>query len=109
MSAHRFADIELFLAQLPREPCALGKEFHLLHDPARAVRVLLLLPHDASLGVPLSRGDRHRAARHPAGADEVPDFGFRLPGNERPLEILTPENPLALASPTSPIRGVGDG
>ena len=97
MRAHRFAHLELFLAQLPREPCPLGKEFHLLYHPSRAMRVLLLLAHDAPLGVPLSRSDRHRAARHPAGADEIPNLGLRFPGDECALEILTPEGPLALA------------
>ncbi len=97
MSAHGFAHVELLFAQLPREPGALGEEFHFLDDPARAMRVVFFLSDDTSLGVPLTRSDRHRAARYPARADEVPDFRLCFPGKGRTLEILAPENPLALA------------
>lgn len=97
MSAHRFTQIELLLAQLPCKPSTLGKEFQLLDDPSRAMGVMFFLSDDTSLGVPLLRSDRYRAARYPARTDEVADLWPGLPGRERPLEIFPPEGPLALA------------
>jgi hypothetical protein len=61
------------------------------------MRVVFLLANDTSLRIPPLRSDRHRAACHAPRTDEISDLGLRFPSGERPLEILAPEDPLALA------------
>ncbi|MGH8144215.1 MAG: hypothetical protein ACREU2_17085 [Steroidobacteraceae bacterium] len=94
MRAHGLAYVSLLVAHLPGKPRALGKELDFLHHPARAVRVVLLLPEHATLGVALAGSDRHRSAARSARAHEIAHLRLCLARRDRALEILTPERAL---------------